>query len=300
MNTTGWAGYDAEFSEWHRARADVMRGQRGDRRFRRLADRLRLFDYEEDEAAEIRDSSPNVDFPHPARIAKEFNKPFWRLFQEIGDCTGFGLAHAMQATNLFQKHLGDEQKVQIAHPSDLYGQGRQIWRRFSGDGCTGSAVARGAAEHGFLMLGDDGVPPYSGELSRKWGGRGGDRFLARYDHLRVDRKIAHVHCRGYTQAMDMLTGGCGLAIAAHYGFDFETDGGITVGTLNKRKPWSHQWAVVFADREWVYAQNSHKDRPDWIMSHETFDQVCSIGSTWIEAVKTYDGDDGGAEDWSFA
>lgn len=92
--------------------------------------------------------------------------------QEIGDCTSFGSAHAVDLLQCVEIVIGKEPISYLETCTEfIYGVGREIANMLGGgDGCYGVAVAKALTTVGAVPR--KLVGPYSGRRAKEWGGRG--------------------------------------------------------------------------------------------------------------------------------
>lgn len=158
--------------------------------------------------------------------------------QQIGDCTSFGGAHAIDLLQCVQISIGHKSETfkEICTEA-LYGMGREIGGMLgSGDGCFGSAIAKAALEG---VVPREVVGPYSGQRAKQWGGRGvpADIKTKAREHP-VGNTALVATCDDVDAA---LGNGHPCTVASSQGFTMTRDGD---GVCQPRGRWDHQLAIV--------------------------------------------------------
>lgn len=169
--------------------------------------------------------------------------------QQIGDCTSFSAAHAIQTTEAAAIAAGRDGEFHRAFQPYLYGVGRVLVARGrfrGGDGCSNAAVAQGATEYGVMRADADRAPKYTGALARNWGNSGPPKeWIDEAKGFKVQR-VAKLRASG--DARDALVNGYGCGIASMILPDsyHEKDGRIVAtmrDTSHDPRPSGHAMAL---------------------------------------------------------
>lgn len=183
--------------------------------------------------------------------------------QAIGDCVSQGAANAVNylaCTEIVRQ--GDVERFRPAYRPYLYGMGRVYVgenRIGRGDGSVGSWQAEAVRRYGVLAADEDGVPPYSGAVAKKWGWKPGPPKL--YIEIADDFTIGSTALvTNYEQVRDALCNGYPVTVASSRGFKMRSKvdrgkhWGVPSGT------WYHQMCFVGVDddsrRPGCYVLNS--------------------------------------------
>lgn len=166
--------------------------------------------------------------------------------QQVGDCTSFGAAHAIEATQGAQCIRGPPQTFRRISTMWLYGASR-VWvlnGQINGDGSTGSATAKAALIYGALPL--DEAPPYSGQTARQWGQRGPPVALKEKALQHRVKTVALM--RSAADVRDSICNRFGVTVASDWGNpkkQYRLQDGRQVA--QRSGTWMHQMAVVGYD-----------------------------------------------------
>lgn len=213
-----------------------------------------------------------------------------QIAQETGDCTSFGGAAAIHATQSSQIAAGTPAEFKRVFPPWLYGAGRVwIWKKrivgpLPAEGCSGAAVAQAAKDFGVLTWADAEAAgyKYSGALADQWGRSGPPeklKALAAQHRVKTVAKVTTVD-----QVRDAICNGYGVTEASKWGNPgarYETKDGRLVA--KRTGEWGHQMCIDGYDgsspsgRKYFHIQNSWY--PD---SHPKPIDDSPVCSFWVE------------------
>lgn len=170
----------------------------------------------------------------------------WR--QEIGDCVSMGMTNACSYLQCVEIAADGVDEYHQPFPPFIYGISRhQVGRdKIGGDGSVGAWAAEGVQKYGVLPSDGEGVPPYSGSIAKRWGGRSGPpkEFLpVAAKHL--IKTFSPV--KNYADVRDAIVNGYPVTIASDVGFEGgkrEVGGKIF---LRRGGSWGHQMSIIGVD-----------------------------------------------------
>lgn len=157
--------------------------------------------------------------------------------QQIGDCTSFGSAHAIDLLQCIDIALYklDKSSYEETCSEAIYGFGREIAGMLGswGDGCYGVAVAKGLTQYGAVSR--KFVGPYKGSRARQWGSGAGVPQEVRQEaskHLLGEAVLVTT----LAEADASLNNGYPFIVCSMQGFTMQRD---ETGTCYPRGRWAH-------------------------------------------------------------
>lgn len=184
--------------------------------------------------------------------------------QQIGDCTSFGTAHALDCLQCVEKVLTpkDQSSYFETDTEALYGAGREVAGMLHswGDGCYGAAMAKALLTIGAVsreLLGTNGT--YSGNRAKQWGRSGiPDNVRQMAGNYKVGA-VAKITDR--QSAISALWNGLPIAICSNQGFSMQRD---QDGYCRAQGHWSHCMHVSAFDpakNRYLIGQSWGSDTP---------------------------------------
>lgn len=166
--------------------------------------------------------------------------------QAVGDCVAQGARGAVNTLAAQEIFTGDAEEWHDVFAPYFYGTGRVLVGKGQlrgGDGSLGSWQAKAVELYGALAADGDGVPAYSGELSREWGDKGPPQKFVEQGKKNLIRTTARLFSAEDT-AMSVINGHP-ATIASNQGFEYlpRTD-----GFHYPRGTWPHQMVITVVDR----------------------------------------------------
>jgi hypothetical protein len=165
--------------------------------------------------------------------------------QQVGDCVAHGVKGAVWYLQFQPRPDGEPVEPKEPHPSYNYGYARVIIGKGAvrGDGAVGAWGAT-AATHGNLFETDDGVPAYSGSLSRLWGQQGPPKAFIEVAKARKVSTVAPV--KTAAQCRDAICNGYPVTVASMFGStSIKERDGRQVAMRNTQ--WAHQMCCIGYD-----------------------------------------------------
>ena len=173
-----------------------------------------------------------------------------QIAQETGDCTSWGAANAIHATQASQIAAGTPASFQRIFPPWIYGAGRVwVWKKrvvgpLPSEGCSGAAVAQAAQTYGVLTWADAEAAgyKYSGKLADQWGRSGPPEKLKELAAKHKVKTVANVTTAD--QVRDAICNGYGVTEASRWGNPgnkYKTQDGRIVAT--RSGVWGHQMCI---------------------------------------------------------
>lgn len=158
--------------------------------------------------------------------------------QQIGDCTSFGSAHAIDLIQCVQITLGHKrEEFKEICTEAIYGMGREIAGMLGGgDGCFGSAVAKAVLQG---TVPREVVGAYSGQRARQWGAQGVPNDIKQKAKEHPIKSVALVATIDDLAAA--LSNGYPVTVASNQGFTLTRD---FDGLCQPHGHWGHQMALV--------------------------------------------------------
>lgn len=232
--------------------------------------------------------------------------------QEHGDCVAASTAQAMHylqyvtmAAGELDSNSGQPLEFRLVYVPYIYGASRVYvgGGKIRGQGSIGAWAAKACEEYGVLPADTEGVPEYSGAVSKRWGDPPGppERFKELAMRFRIR---ATAHCESAADVRDAVVNGYPVTIASRFGTKTiaERDG-RQVARWDGR--WSHQMCVIGYDGSpglqggpYFYVLNSwgEKSHPPplqgeppggfWV-TDDTMDKITDSGDCW--AYSNFDG-----------
>lgn len=174
--------------------------------------------------------------------------------QEIGDCTSFGGKNAVEYVSCCNILLWSKQETfRPVFPPYLYGCSRQIEGPKHGmdfgdsdDGSLGSLVAAAVNNEGVLFADENGVPRYSGDVAKEWGGSSGvPRNFIDIGKKALVKSTARI--TNWDDLVAAVVNGYPCTIASNLGFSMKPD---SDGFHAQNDTWPHQMCIIGVDDEW--------------------------------------------------
>ena len=173
-----------------------------------------------------------------------------QIAQLTGDCTSWGAANAIHATQAAQIAAGTPASFQRIFPPWIYGAGRVwVWKTrvvgpLPAEGCSGAAVAQAAKDFGVLTWADAEAAgfKYSGQLADDWGRNGPPASLKEIAAKHKVKTVANV--QSIEQVRDAICNGYGVTEASLWGNPkkiYHTQDGRIVG--KRSGVWGHQMCI---------------------------------------------------------
>jgi hypothetical protein len=160
--------------------------------------------------------------------------------QQIGDCTSFGSGHAVDLLQCIDIVLSGGDKSQFRETSTevIYGFGREVANMLGrGDGCYGTAVAKGLTQMGALPR--EKVGAYSGQRAKQYGRSG---VPADFKALAAEFKLGAATLVTTTdEAEAALANGYPFIICSNVGFATPRN---QDGVCEARGAWPHCMCVA--------------------------------------------------------
>ena len=192
-----------------------------------------------------------------------------QIAQETGDCTSFGAACAIHATQAGQIAAGRPGEFKRVFPPWIYGAGRVwVWKKrivgqLPSEGCSGAAVAEACQTFGILTWADAEAAgfKYSGQLADDWGRNGPPEKLKELAAQHKVKTVANV--KTVEDVRDAICNGYGVTEASRWGNPgkvYETKDGRIVA--KRSGVWGHQMCIDGYDgsspsgRKYFHIQNS--------------------------------------------
>lgn len=187
--------------------------------------------------------------------------------QQDNDCTAFGALNAILCLQDVAIADGAPLEFRPIAPHYIYGRSKNPEGRppYRGEGCSGAYTALCVME-GVLPADADGVPAYSGAISRKWGRDGVPRKFVTEARKFPVRQTSP--CHSSAEIRDAVVNGYPVTIASNVGFGpinsprTVVRDGRRVGVMT-RDEWPHQMVIIGFDgsagRPYWYVLNSWGD-----------------------------------------
>lgn len=182
--------------------------------------------------------------------------------QEVGDCVSWGMKQAGELRSIIEIASGQEETFRRWFAPWIYAVSRnQVGGGLSGDGSLGSWAAVAVSKYGVLFEDDEGVPPYSGKLARRWGDRTNLMSPEYKEFFSVarDNPCVSLEVKTVDQAVKMIRDyRRPLTIASLRGFKMEPRTYKGYHVFTPSGTWAHQMAFVEynADLPALYRLNS--------------------------------------------
>jgi len=163
--------------------------------------------------------------------------------QEIGDCTSFGAAHALDLLQCIEIATGEPEEFKEISTEAIYGIGREIGGMLGGgDGCYGSAVARALTDFGAVPR--EEVGPYAGSRAKEWGRKG---VPAAIKEKCKAHKLGNATLVTTLAELDAaLNNGKPVTVASNQGFSMTRDAD---GVCKPQGSWAHQMFIAARRRK---------------------------------------------------
>ena len=173
--------------------------------------------------------------------------------QEIGDCVSWGMKQAGEIRSIIEIAMGQEERFRKWFAPWIYAVSRnQIGGGLSGDGSLGSWAAAAVSKYGVLFEDDEGVPPYSGNIARRWGSRANTRKpeYQKFFDVAKDNPCVCIEVKTVDEAVKMIRDyRRPMTIASLRGFRMEPREYKGYHVFVPSGSWAHQMCFVEYNEE---------------------------------------------------
>jgi hypothetical protein len=162
--------------------------------------------------------------------------------QKIGDCVSFGGKNATEYLQCCDMLLrGVREKWRPIFPPYYYGTSRVLvgGQHDYEDGSTGSWLAEAVVKYGALFADEQGVPPYSGDIAKKWGHDGPPDNDVTFGKQHIVHGVAKIS--SFADLTAALTNGYPCTTASNVGYQMEAS---SDGFHHRGQSWSHQMCFI--------------------------------------------------------
>ena len=168
------------------------------------------------------------------------------------NCVSFGMKNAMEYLQCCEILMNkDAEEFKPIFPPYLYGIGRiyigngQLGNE---DGSLGSWMADAIVKYGIVNTQEDGLPKYSGEVAKLWGGPNGKPYLDKWKSTGQKHLVkSAAPVKNWDQLVAAICNGYPCTIASNQGFQMKPDSN---GFHQASGNWGHQMCVIAIDDEY--------------------------------------------------
>lgn len=186
--------------------------------------------------------------------------------QEIGDCTSAARKQSCEKQQIYDIMVKrKEAKFRKVFSPWLYAISRnQIIGGMVGDGSTGAAIAEAQHKYGTLFEDDEDVPPYSGQIARRWGSRSNVRFenavYYKFKDVASNNKAYFIEIKNVDDLDHAIIAGFFPIIGSNWGFSIRLDSRHDIYVYRHTTVWYHEMYFAaraeFGGKRYFFRHNS--------------------------------------------